>query len=771
MIQAGRSGGEIERGARFAERYEVEAVLGRGGMGAVYRVRDLALGETIALKVLARGGDADVAEVLRFRQEVRLARKVTHPNVARVYDIGEHEGVVFLTMEIVEGETLRQRLRREGALPHAEGLRIALALAQGLGAAHAAGIVHRDLKPANVLLEHGGRVVITDFGIARSVAESSGLTVGAVGTPMYMAPEQLVSGPIDARTDVYALGLVMREMLTGERSEGTTVRLDLPPAILDLLRRCTAPLADARPASMDEVARALRDAGADGAAPVKPTSVTPEITVVRDTARDADTRPTQAAAPRSPSLLTAASSGPALAVLPFRYRGPKEDECFGDAITDELVDVLARTRGLRVLGSGATARYREARDPRAIGGDLGATAVIDGSAQIAGDRVRITVRLLDAATGVQIWTDRFDRDLGDLIALQESIANRVAEELRLELTTLSHRGVAPAAAIEHYLAGRHQMRAFDFEGATSAIASLDRCLALAPDFAPALAAHAIASLRCSFYDMTGGATDWEAIARRSVARALASAPELAETHLAAGILATHGGSYQAAARAIHQALAIAPTYADAHEYLGMLQCEAGRAEEGTRRLRLAASLDPTLIYSSTFLARHHALHGQWDEAAALLAALDRQQGPTVSRLTAALRVRIAAWRGDVETLRSFLRDDTHVASLNWRFVRLCAEALSGAIDPAEVRERFARILSTTQNPRFASLTLQVATEVHAGIGQLDEARLHLGRAATSVLVDLDWLEHCPVLAPLRDLPEWDDIRRRVRARAEAIWNA
>src|SRR3954470_19416770 len=150
---------ELDRGAIFAERYEIEELLGRGGMGAVYRARDLALGEAIAPKLLAPGAGAAPREILRFRQEVRLARRVTHPNVARVFDIGEHGGVIYLTMEIVEGETLRQRLRRGGALPLGEALFIALSLCEGLRAAHAAGVVHRDLKPANVLLEKGGRVV------------------------------------------------------------------------------------------------------------------------------------------------------------------------------------------------------------------------------------------------------------------------------------------------------------------------------------------------------------------------------------------------------------------------------------------------------------------------------------------------------------------------------------------------------------------------------------------------------------------------------------
>jgi serine/threonine-protein kinase len=367
-----------------------------------------------------------------------------------------------------------------------------------------------------------------------------------------------------------------------------------------------------------------------------------------------------------------------------------------------------------------------------------------------------------------MWTDRHDSDLGDLIALQESIAYRVAEELRVELTTLSHRGAAPAAAIEHYLSGRQRMRAFDFDGAAAAVESLDRARALAPDFAPALAAHAIASLRAWFFD-TGHATDWESAARGSVARAAERAGDLAETHLAIGICATHSGDYPAAARAIQKALAIAPTYADAHEYLGMLQCEAGRAEEGAKRLRLAASLDPTLMYCAVFLARQHALHDRVDESEQVLADLDRLRGHAVARLTTAQRVRIAGWQRDWDALRRFAADEATGDSPNWRFVRLYARALVRDLDITEVRSRYAAILAARQNPRYVSLALQLATEVFAGLGEIEEARLHLARAATSVLVDVEWLDHCPLLAPLRELPDWAEVRRRVRARADAVW--
>ncbi len=760
---------ELQPGALFADRYQIEALLGRGGMGAVYSARDATLGETIALKVMRTGEAAAALEIQRFRQEVKLARRVTHPGVARVFDIGEHAGLMYLTMELVPGETLRQVLRREGPLPQERAVRIAIALCDGLRAAHAASVVHRDLKPANVMLAEGDRAVITDFGIARSLDDAAGLTCGAIGTPSYMAPEQLVSGVIDGRTDIHALGLLLHEMLTGQRLAGFP-RPGLDPALDTLIRRCTAPMPDARPASVDEVARMLsatlhpdQQSGV-GAPPVAPVaSLAGTSTSIQ---RDVPDLATRQLRPSGPPLATMTTIGPALAVLPFRYRGPRDQDDFGDAIADELVDVLARTRGVRVLGSGATARYKDARDPRTIGAELGASAVIDGTAQVSGERVRITVRLLETAGGMQIWTERYDGDLGDLLALQETIARRVAEELRLELSTLVHRGAAPAAAIELYLEGRHRLRAFDGREAVAAAETLDRCVALAPDFVPALPAHAIACLRRWFFDTQ---QDWETSARAAVAVALARAPELAEAHLAAGILATHEGNYRAAALAIERSLAIAPTYADAQEYLGMLQCEAGQGEDGTRRLRLACSLDPTLIYAGVFLARSHALHGKWSEAERVLDDLERRLSPTVLPLSRSLRCRFAGWRRDEAALRRLVADGLTEDTPNRRLVMLYARAFTGEIDVDEVRRSLQRIVTSTQNLRFLSLTEQLATEIFAGLGEIEEARLHLFRAATNVLVDLEWLDRCPLLAQLRTLPDWDDARRRVRARAEAVW--
>ncbi|HEY8090687.1 MAG TPA: serine/threonine-protein kinase, partial [Polyangiaceae bacterium] len=348
----------------FADRYEILGLVGSGGMGTVYRAKDRELDEIVALKLLRREVMDASGMLDRFRQEVKLARRVTHRNVARTYDIGESGGEKFLTMEFIDGEPLSARLGREGALPLDEVMDLAIAICGGLEAAHAAGVVHRDLKPDNVLLARDGRVVLTDFGIARAVADANrAATVGlALGTPAYMAPEQVEGATdLDERADVYALGTMLYECVTGERAwsgEGIWAlaaarlmnpppdprarRPDLPPAGAEIVLRCMARKREDRFQRVADVAHALNSM----------------------------TMPAQRARPSVPPPLQAPLEleTKAVAVMPFRNLGAPADAYLVDGLADDLIDALSMTPGLRVLGHGAVARFRgETRDAREVG--------------------------------------------------------------------------------------------------------------------------------------------------------------------------------------------------------------------------------------------------------------------------------------------------------------------------------------------------------------------------------------------------------------------
>ncbi|WP_434042388.1 MULTISPECIES: protein kinase domain-containing protein [Sorangium] len=435
--EQGHGSGFVSAPQRIAGRYEILSLLGTGGMGSVYRVRDVELDEVVALKMLRRDLADSAGMIDRFRQEVKLARRVTHRNVARTFDFGDHDGEKFLTMECVDGESLHSVLARTGPMPAQQVIGIGCALCDGLGAAHAAGIVHRDLKPENVLLDRTGRVVITDFGIARassgpSAGESSGFVLGS---PAYMSPEQLTGEPdIDARTDIYALGMILFECLTHRRAwpgagaiaaamsrlrspppDPRAVRPDVPVAVADVVLKCMAMRREERYTSAAEAHRALVLARSRVSMAPQPAQSLASAIAAASAATGVPTAPQPieqsptrvAAAPEavtaaqqrlmSPTLAApmpmsapAPSSDPTpalktVAVLPFRNVGAPDDEYLADGFTEDLTDTLSMTAGLKVRPRAAAARVRlDNRDPRDVGRELGVQVVVEGSIRRSG---------------------------------------------------------------------------------------------------------------------------------------------------------------------------------------------------------------------------------------------------------------------------------------------------------------------------------------------------------------------------------------------------
>jgi eukaryotic-like serine/threonine-protein kinase len=726
-----------EAGTRlFDHRYLLEALVGTGGTGRVYRARDLELDEPVAVKILT---NARAQAVQLLRREVRLARRVSHPNVVRVHDLGLAGGeVVYLTMELVAGPSLAALLARE-RLETGEAADIGRQICHGLDAAHRAGVLHVDLKPANVLIREDGprRALISDFGIARALGDSQQAGY-VIGTPMYMPPEQRRGDPLDPRSDVFAAAILLYELFSSELLFPTLeqamrvdfsvarVRRDVPAPVADLVIRALDPRPDRRPPSAAILAAALGE-------------------VIQPSAASVPARP------------------PLLAVVPFGDLGGG-DGVLGVGIAEELIRILSTIRGVRVFAGGATAR--PSTDPRALGVELGADAVVRGTMQRAGERVRLNVSLLDVASGLQLWGDRFDGAIDEVISFQEGMALRICEALRVRWIALSRTGDAPAEAIDLYLRARRQMRHHVLGGPEGAVALLERCLALAPDLEPAVAMYAFACCRGWFLPSLVGERDWEEVSRRAVDSALARAPGLAESHLAAGMVAAQHGDIAGAAGALARALELAPTAADAHEYLGRLQAEAGHTDAALEHLRLAGTLDPSLHFGAIYLARYHLLRGDRSHASRLEAV----RGPAALGCRQLL-MRVATWYGDREELarhaEALPRDHLPREAA---FLSLFAHYVLGGIDPAGLDQMFAAQLGRLRlSPRVMSNLHQMMVEAHAARGEDERALAHLSAAAGAALIDVDWLTACPLLERLRPSAAFDDALSRARARAAPLW--
>ncbi|MFZ0287962.1 MAG: protein kinase [Candidatus Sulfotelmatobacter sp.] len=420
--------------------YEIQSPLGAGGMGEVYRANDTKLGRDVALKVLPAEMAHDPERLARFRREAKSLAQLDHPNIVTIYSVEECDGVHFLTMQLVEGQPL-DRLIPAGGLPVEQIVEIASALGDALAAAHEKGIVHRDLKPANVMVSNEGRVKVLDFGLAKDVRganlgdatlTSSQTQVGVVmGTPAYMSPEQTSGRPLDHRTDIFSLGVVLHEMATGQRPFNGESSAELVSAIL----RDTPPsVTDVRPDLPSDLARIIRRCLEKD--PRHRVQTARDVSnEFRDLARHTSQKMTTAT-PQAPRAVAASDSGAAradegfwVAVLPFRYGGGNADlTALAEGLTDDIVTGMLRFSYLRVIARGSTAKYSsESGDVRAIGKELGARYVMEGNLRQAGTKLRLAVQLVDAVSGTHLWAENYERTFSpeNIFAVQDDLVPRI----------------------------------------------------------------------------------------------------------------------------------------------------------------------------------------------------------------------------------------------------------------------------------------------------------------------------------------------------------
>jgi serine/threonine-protein kinase len=618
------------------DRYVLERELGRGGMATVFLARDVKHKRPVALKVLHPELAASLGPE-RFEREIEFAARLQHPHILTVHDSGETAGQLWFTMPFVEGESLRDRLRRERQLAVEDAVRITREAAQALEYAHEHGVVHRDIKPENLLLTKDGNTLVADFGIARALGGDEHLTQTgmAIGTPAYMSPEQATADKaLDARTDIYSLACVLYEMLAGEppftgptvqaitakRLSGSVpsvrqVRPSVTTPLDQTVQRALAPVPADRFGSMAEFARALEP------------SHLPE-TVLSPVVRR-----------RGPALRLAAvgvafllglgllfawrrthrageTAGPThLAVLPFENLGPAADEYFADGVTDAVRGKLAALPTLQVAASNSSAQYKHtAKSPRQVGQELGVQYLLVGKVrwdkgQGGGQsRVEVSPELVQAATASTKWQEPFDAALTDVFQVQADIAGRVAQALDLALGAgerkrLAEKPTANLAAYDLYLQGNEAASGFDqVTGADlrRAVAFYERAVALDSTFALAWAqlsrAHSFL-----YYQGTSAASGASAGAAAERVRALA--PGLAETHLALGDYNNFVRKDWAPALAEYAAgRELAPSNTELLKGTALVMRSQGRWAESQAALREALTLDPRSISTTRRLA-------------------------------------------------------------------------------------------------------------------------------------------------------------------------
>jgi serine/threonine-protein kinase len=722
------------------ERYRLLSMLGAGSMGVVYRVRDQELDEVVALKLLQADRVARSDALARFRSEVKLARRVTHPNVARTFDIGRHGEDYFLTMELVEGGSLSALVAERHPLAIASVVEIAMQICAGLAAAHAADVVHRDLKPANVMWAKGGRAVITDFGIAclRAASEDSS---NVVGTPAFMAPEQILGDvDIDGRADIYALGGTIYRLLTNARpfasnlDRGIEERLtaappdprrmrpEVPAALAEIVMRCLTPdRAHRFPTALD-VAAAL--------AALKHSSTG---------------LATQRSAPVVPGSIARRPGTRTVTVKPFHNAGAPGDAYLADGFTHDLIDALGRVKLLDVRPAD------QAGTPDAL---------VEGSLFRIADSVRVTARVVAVENDLQLWGARITRPFADLLSVGDEVASSVAAALTAA-TDAPLRSSTNPLAVDLYLRARASYHE-DVSRTREAPALFEKALELAPDDPAILAGYAMALARSTgpFSPRDQGVE--HARARAIAERAVSAAPHISAAHLALARVRSDSGMLVEAARSLGRALAISPRSAEAFWQWGWMHAEIGDLHFALARLEDAAALDPRMWIVTPEMMLCHALLGDWRK----IDALGAIEPKTVLRYAMlSQRLRFYGWRRDLASVRALADEGCPAEFTGVR--ETLASVLQGRMTEGLARVLEAAAHGARDVPRRLAHTRQLAAEIHAFGGERNEALADLEAADAAALFDINWLDRCPLFDALRTEPRFIAVRARVAERAAA----
>jgi serine/threonine-protein kinase len=740
--------------------YRIVALIGSGGMGDVYRARDPRLDRDVAIKFLRRARDRRALD--RFEKEARAVASLAHPNALAVFDVGDEDGVPYIVTELLPGTTLRKHLR--GRLPADEALRIVRQIADVLVAAHDKGIVHRDLKPENIFLLPDGTVKLIDFGLAHHVASSPDaetretLKTGSVGgTFAYMAPEQIRGLACDGRTDLFALAIVLYEMLAGARPFTGATWADVTTAILTAEPN-PLPAGTELPALDTILRRALKKNPGERFSSIK------EFAAALDASFDAVPGDHRIPAPGSRTP----AQGPthSVAVLPFVDLSAQRDhQFFCDGMAEEILNALARLPGLRLPSASRSFRFRgQDVDAQSAAAALGVESILEGSVRSAGQRLRVAARLVDGEDGRLLWSEQFDRDVADVFAVQDEIARMVVTALKPKLVSALPTRVIPSLthnpdAYALYLKGRFHWNKRTERGFLDSIGCFVEARAIDPQFARAAAGLADVYAMLGIHGLRPPA---EVMPHVSVAalEALALDNTLAEAHAS---LALVRGVYEwdrdDARNHFEQMLQLDPHYAAGlQSYAVHGLAPLGRLDEAIDLLRRAIAIDPVSLPINSTLGFVLGLADRAGEGIAVLRrALDLEPHP----LTHFFLGNTLAEVGDSSVAIDHLRKAKALSDRPAILAALgYAQAKNGDEDSA--RAVLAE-LETQAERRYVSPV--GAARIHVALNEVDRALDALEEGARTRATDLTWIRVEPPFRPLAGQPRFVALLQRLHLAA------